>query len=118
MNSEVLLAVFLPGLIMAEAIEIDIKLFLQALPQLIILAFPLVLMGTVLTTLIATYIFPYGWTWPLAAILGSILSSTDPVAVAAVLKEAGGKLAFGGVLVHQSIHAPSAKSLIRVFRCP
>ena len=33
--------------------------------------------------------FPYGWTWVECLLFGAIFSATDPVAVIAVLKEAG-----------------------------
>jgi len=35
------------------------------------------------------YILPYGWSWSTGLLLGAILSSTDPVAVVALLKELG-----------------------------
>jgi NhaP-type Na+/H+ or K+/H+ antiporter len=62
---------------------------MKALPQLLILAFPMVLTGTVLIALVAHYALPYGWPMSLTATLGAILSSTDPVAVGSVLKSAG-----------------------------
>jgi len=48
-----------------------------------------VLAGTALTALIGYYIFPYGWSFSLAMTFGSILSATDPVAVAALLEQVG-----------------------------
>ena len=45
----------------------------------------MVLAGTTLTALVAYYIFPYGWSFSLAMTFGSILSATDPVAVAVLL---------------------------------
>lgn len=47
------------------------------------------LAGTVLTALVAFYIFPFGWSFNLAMTFGSILSATDPVAVAALMEELG-----------------------------
>jgi len=88
-DSQVLLLVFLPGLIFRDAIEVNFQLFTVAFWQILVLAFPMVLVGTFLTTVCGYFLFPFGWTVPLSAILGSILSSTDPVAVAAVLKQAG-----------------------------
>jgi len=88
-NSEVLLLVFLPGLIFKDAFGLDVFLFLYSFYQLLIFAFPLVLAGTVLGALIGYYIFPFGWSFNFAMTIGSILGATDPVAVAALLEEVG-----------------------------
>jgi NhaP-type Na+/H+ or K+/H+ antiporter len=88
-DSEVLLLVFLPGLIYRDSVGLNPHLFWIALPQLFIFAFPLVLAGTVLTALIGFYFFPHNWSFNLAMTFGSILSATDPVAVAALLEEVG-----------------------------
>jgi NhaP-type Na+/H+ or K+/H+ antiporter len=86
-NSGVLLLVFLPGLIFRDAIEVNFNLFMKALPQILILAFPMVLVGTLLTAVVTFYLF--NWPLSLCATLGAVLSSTDPVAVGSVLKSAG-----------------------------
>jgi NhaP-type Na+/H+ or K+/H+ antiporter len=88
-DSEVLLLVFLPGLIFKDAMGLNVHLFRMASVQCLIFAFPLVLAGTVLTALIARYIFPYDWSMDLCMAFGSILSATDPVAVAALLEQVG-----------------------------
>jgi NhaP-type Na+/H+ or K+/H+ antiporter len=90
-NSEVLFAVFLPGLLFKDAIGINFHLFLASFWQLMLLAFPMVLAGAMLTACIGLYIFPYGWSFMLSCTFGSILAATDPVAVAALLNEVGGK---------------------------
>ncbi|KAL3916191.1 MAG: hypothetical protein SGILL_005292 [Bacillariaceae sp.] len=88
-DSGLLLLVFLPGLIFKDAVTIPIHLFLVALLQIWILAFPMVLLGTALTALVGFYVLPYDWPWQAAATLGAILASTDPIAVSSVLKTAG-----------------------------
>lgn len=88
-NSEVLLLVFLPGLLFRDAIEINFNMFVVSLIQIVLLAFPMVLMGTLLVMVVGIYVLPFSWPWSLGATLGAILSSTDPVAVASVLKSAG-----------------------------
>lgn len=88
-NAEVLFAVFLPGLLFKDALEINFHLFLASFWQLILLAFPMVLAGTMLTACTALYIFPYDWTFHHALTFGSILAATDPVAVSALLNEVG-----------------------------
>lgn len=89
-DPELLLAVFLPGLIFREAIEVNLSVFMLAFWQIIVLAYPMVLVGTGLVAVVGTYVIPFdNWTLAVSATLGAILSSTDPAAVAAVLKEAG-----------------------------
>ena len=60
MNGEVILLIFLPGLIFLDAVTINVHLFFQAFWQLIIFAFPMVLVGAVLTAVVAKYTLPYG----------------------------------------------------------
>eukprot|EP00546_Thalassionema_frauenfeldii_P000701 CAMPEP_0178938992 /NCGR_PEP_ID=MMETSP0786-20121207/26636_1 /TAXON_ID=186022 /ORGANISM="Thalassionema frauenfeldii, Strain CCMP 1798" /LENGTH=861 /DNA_ID=CAMNT_0020617767 /DNA_START=145 /DNA_END=2730 /DNA_ORIENTATION=- len=88
-NSEVLLLTFLPGLIFYDAFSLNVHLFQKSCVQTLIMAFPMVLMGTMLIGLVAYYIFPYGWSLNLAITFGAILSATDPVAVNALLSEVG-----------------------------
>merc|ERR1719428_1078469 len=57
--------------------------------QILILACPGVLLGTVMTATFAVYVLPYGWDWPIALVFGSILSATDPVAVVALFNTLG-----------------------------
>ncbi|GAX29583.1 hypothetical protein FisN_24Lh041 [Fistulifera solaris] len=88
-DSEVLLLVFLPGLIFKDSFGLNVHLFRMATTQCLIFAFPLVLAGTALTALIAKYIFPYDWSLDLCFTFGSILAATDPVAVAALMEQVG-----------------------------
>jgi Sodium/hydrogen exchanger family len=113
-DSEVLLLVFLPGLIAKDAMQLDATLFRASFWQCIVFAFPMVLAGTVLTALVCYYVFPFGWSFNLSMTIGSvrlyvasstltfgqshiafaprsaqILSATDPVAVAALMAEVG-----------------------------
>ncbi|KAG7343805.1 cyclic nucleotide-binding protein [Nitzschia inconspicua] len=88
-DSDLLLLVFLPGLIFKDAVTIPIHLFLVASLQIWLLAFPMVLVGTTLTAVVGYYVLPYQWPLAAAATLGAILASTDPIAVASVLKTSG-----------------------------
>jgi NhaP-type Na+/H+ or K+/H+ antiporter len=74
-NSEVLLLVFLPGLVFRDAFGMNVRLFVLGINQLIILAFPMVLAGTCLTALVGFYILPYQWSFNLSMTFGSILGS-------------------------------------------
>ena len=75
-DSEVLLLVFLPGLVAKDAMQLDATLFRASFWQLILFAFPMVLAGTVLTALVCYYIFPYGWSFNLAMTMGSVRASS------------------------------------------
>jgi NhaP-type Na+/H+ or K+/H+ antiporter len=88
-NSRILLLVFLPGLVYKDAASLSMHLFQKSIVQCLIFAFPLVLAGTGLTALFAYYVFPYNWSFNLCMTFGSILSTTDPVAVAALLEVTG-----------------------------
>jgi NhaP-type Na+/H+ or K+/H+ antiporter len=88
-DGELLLLVFLPGLLFVDAFHVNFHLFQVSFWQLLIMAFPMVLAGTVLTALVGYYVLPYDWSWNLAMTFGSILAATDPVAVSALLNEVG-----------------------------
>ena len=88
-DNEVLFTVFLPGLLFKDALEINFHLLTACIWQLLWLAFPLVLISTILTALVGFYIFPYGWSWYMSLTFGCILAATDPVAVSALLNEVG-----------------------------
>jgi len=55
--------------------------------QILILAWPGVVITFILIAICAKFFFPYGWSWPQALLFGAMLSATDPVAVVAVLHE-------------------------------
>lgn len=59
-NGQVVLLIFLPGLIFLDAFTMNVHLFFQAFWQLMIFAFPMVLVGAGLTALVARYVLPYG----------------------------------------------------------
>lgn len=86
---EVILLVFLPGLLFLDSYSIDEHLFSTSFWQIMTFALPMVLAGTTLTALVACYVFPYNWSFDLSMTFGSILAATDPVAVAVLLNELG-----------------------------
>jgi NhaP-type Na+/H+ or K+/H+ antiporter len=55
----------------------------------LLLAGPGVIMGAVFMALFLYFFIPLGWNWNICMLLGSILAATDPVAVVALLKNAG-----------------------------
>ena len=88
-NGQVLLLVFLPGLIFLDSYTINVHLFFQAFWQLINFAFLMVLGGAALTAVFAKYVIPSDWSWSLCIVFGAILSGTDPVAVSGLLNALG-----------------------------
>jgi NhaP-type Na+/H+ and K+/H+ antiporter len=70
---------------------------LSAHLQIMILAWPGVVVTFILIAICGRYFFPYGWTWPQALLFGAMLSATDPVAVVAVLHEVVGDCGEGVV---------------------
>ena len=52
-EGEVILLIFLPGLLFLDSYNIDVHLFISSFTQLLTFAFPMVLAGTTLTALVA-----------------------------------------------------------------
>jgi NhaP-type Na+/H+ or K+/H+ antiporter len=80
---------FLPVLVFGDAMNFNPHIFNKCFGQVMILAVPGVVLGTVLTAGVAMYILPYGWDLPVSFAFGAILSATDPVAVVALFKTLG-----------------------------
>lgn len=111
-DAYIMLYVFLPVLIFGEAMNLNwhhvTGMFLYLLKmswhrhmfcnvikgglfQAFLLAGPGVLMGAGIMGTAVHFILPssYGWSWNLCMTFGAILAATDPVAVVALLKDAG-----------------------------
>lgn len=88
-SPELLLAGFLPTLLYAGASALKWHTVRRLLPSALLLAGPGVLFGAAATAVLVKYTFPHGWSWPQCALFGAMFSATDPVAVVAVLREAG-----------------------------
>lgn len=84
LDRDLILQVFLPLLLFQSALQVDTELVRDALPAIVLLAVPGVLLSTVIiaAALTATTNLP----WRSAALLGALVSATDPVAVTAVFK--------------------------------
>jgi NhaP-type Na+/H+ or K+/H+ antiporter len=88
-DPSVLLGLFLPPLIFESAFTFNPYAFFKQFIPCLVLAVPGILVTIVLLAVIPVYILGYDWNWTIALIFGAILSSTDPVAVSFLLKEAG-----------------------------
>ncbi len=82
-----ILFIFLPTLIFESAFALEVHLFRRTLPQIAVLAVPGLIVATLTTAMVAKYLFPWEWSWPIALMFGALISATDPVAVVALLKE-------------------------------
>eukprot|EP01135_Chromosphaera_perkinsii_P012182 Nk52_evm1s2612 gene=Nk52_evmTU1s2612 len=89
MDPNLILIVFLPGLIFESAMAMDLHIFLKTAKQILIFAGPGLLIATSLTAVVARYCFDYDWDWNTSLLFGAIVSATDPVAVVALLNDLG-----------------------------
>ena len=88
-SPELLLAGFLPVLLFAGAFALEWHVVRRLLPSALLLAGPGVVIGAGLTAVLVKFTFPHPWSWPQCLLFGAMFSATDPVAVVAVLREAG-----------------------------
>ncbi len=102
-NPEIIMLLFLPPLLYDAAFNISFQQFKTNLNTIGTLAIGLVFLTTAGIAVIAYYLIP-GMTWPLAFVLGSILSATDAVAAVGVTKGLG--------LSHRTITILEGESLI------
>lgn len=100
---EVVFLIFLPPMLYDSAFNISFKDFRTNLNTITTLSISLVFTTVVGIAVIAYYCIP-GMTWPLAFVLGSILSATDAVAAMSVTK--------GLNLSHKTVTILEGESLI------
>ena len=84
-DPQVILLVFLPGLVTSDALSMDLTLFRAAFWQCLTMAFPMLIAVAALTATSVVYLFPYDWSWNFAMTLGSILAATDHASISALL---------------------------------
>ncbi|RYD94747.1 MAG: Na+/H+ antiporter [Sphingobacteriales bacterium] len=87
-NPEIIFLIFLPPLLYDAAFNIPLKDFKTHINTIGTLAISLVFLTTVGIAAVAYYLIP-GMTWPLAFVLGAILSATDAVAAMSITKGLG-----------------------------
>jgi len=87
-NPEIIFLIFLPPLLYDAAFNIPFKDFKTHINTIGTLAISLVFLTTVGIAAVAYYLVP-GMTWPLAFVLGAILSATDAVAAMSITKGLG-----------------------------
>ena len=84
-NPEVVFFVILPPLLYESGSGLNWHVFRRLMWSAFILAFPGVVLNLFFIGIFAWVAFGQGWTLPVSFLLGSMLSTTDPVAVVAAL---------------------------------
>src|SRR4051812_24495533 len=103
LNPEIIMLLFLPPLLYDAAFNISFKDFQTNINTISTLAIGLVFLTTAGVAAIAHYLIP-GMTWPLAFVLGAILSATDAVAAIGITKGLG--------LPHKTLTILEGESLV------
>ena len=85
LDPEIVFFVILPPLLYESGSSLNWHVFRRLIWSALILAFPGVLLNLTFIGLFAFIAFGEGWTIPISFLLGSMLSTTDPVAVVAAL---------------------------------
>lgn len=88
LNPEIIMLLFLPPLLYDAAFTISFKEFKTNLNTISTLAIGLVFLTTAGIAVVVHYMIP-GMSWPLAFVLGAILSATDAVAAIGITKGLG-----------------------------
>ena len=101
-----ILMVFLPTLLFESAMSVDWYVFKKSFPNILLLAGPGVFVSIMLIGVCLKVIIRYGdedVSWVAAFTLGSIISTTDPVAVVALLKSIGAPIHFSTLIEGESL---------------
>jgi len=94
-DPEVILLVLLPPLIYMSVVDMRWSVFRRVSGQALLLAFPGALLQAFLVASFFRYAMSYGkadgglWDWNVALCFGSIVTTTDPIAVVSALRELG-----------------------------
>ncbi|HQD09871.1 MAG TPA: Na+/H+ antiporter [Flavihumibacter sp.] len=103
LDPEIIMLIFLPPLLFDAAFNISFKDFRTHFNTISTLAIGLVFLTTIGIAVVAYYLIP-GMTWPLAFVLGAILSATDAVAAMGITKGLG--------LPHSTVTILEGESLV------
>ena len=103
---ELFLFAFLPPLIVEQAIRIDFYLFKKNFVKSLMLAVVMVILTTIILTPIILFVLDFdgnGWTWVYAGLFAAVISPTDALAVASVLKKSNGPALLTNLLESESL---------------
>jgi len=103
MDPHVMLVVFLPGLLFESAcFGVDLGIFRRQLSQIVIMAFPCMVIASLLVA-VCLFALASRWSFWVCWLIGVIVSATDPVAVVALLKELGAAKTLGTLIEGESL---------------
>lgn len=95
MDPHLILFIFIPVLLFEEGFNCDWYVFKKSFTNIMILAIPGILWGIVILAFILKYVLGYSeLSWSEVLTIGSVLSSTDAVAVVSLLKQLGAHVRF------------------------
>jgi CPA1 family monovalent cation:H+ antiporter len=87
LSYDVILLIFLPPLLFEGTISMDLEILREKWREVLFFAFPLTLLSVCAAGLAAHYLL--GYSWPVAFLLGAIISPTDPISVLSLFRELG-----------------------------
>ena len=91
MDPSLILFMFIPPLVFESAFNCDWFIFKRQIGNILLLAYPICVICAVFTAIVMKFIIvkDAAFDWYIALLFGFLNSTTDPVAVLAVLKEMG-----------------------------
>ncbi|MET1414125.1 cation:proton antiporter [Roseibium sp. HPY-6] len=112
LNSEMILYMFLPLLLFQTTLTLDIRRILEDLVPILVMA---VLAVFVATAFIGVALYPLaGMSLVVCLLLGSIVATTDPVAVVAIFRDIGAPARLGRIVEGESLLNDAAAIVIFV----
>lgn len=110
---------FLPPLLVDQAIRIDFFMFRKIWIHALLMAFVMVILSAIILTPIILFVLGFadrGWSWVYGGLFSAIVSPTDALAVAAILKRANGPERLNAIMDGESLfNDASAITLFEVF---
>jgi len=97
------LQLFIPPLLFESGWAMNIHMFKKCTWPCLWLASVGVVISMMVTALLCYYVYPDNWDWNTSLIFGAMAAATDPVAVAAVLKELGAPETLATVIEGESL---------------
>ena len=101
LTSDVILLVLLPPLLFQAALELDVRSIGRAMPEILVLAIPGVIVSAILIGVPLARLSPLT-IWP-ALLFGAFISATDPVAVVASFRRLGAPPALTAIIEGESL---------------